>query len=84
MTARNTHSTEDASRSPARPHSTLTPLTPPSRLDRTRSTNSHHKPRAERLIIALSLSAAAAMSPKALAVRGGAAVGPIDEAHHGV
>ena len=41
-------------------------------------------PTAERLIIALSLSAAAAMSPKALAVRGGAAVGPIDEARHGV
>ena len=40
----------------------------------------HTTPPAEKLIVALSLASAAAMQPKALAVRGGAAVGPIDEA----
>ena len=45
---------------------------------------SRRAPLAEKLIVALSLASAAAMQPKALAVRGGAAVGPIDEARRGV
>ena len=40
----------------------------------------HGAPLAEKIIVALSLATVAAMQPKALAVRGGAAVGPIDEA----
>jgi len=70
-----TNSCQRRSRAPQQPHGLAPPLTPSPLTPRSR-----HAPPAEKLIVALSLASAAAMQTKALAVRGGAAVGPIDEA----